>query len=89
MGVVIEICVKYPWGPTRMKVADICNKRISLQLSEVRRGKIWQRDQNRWPWQEDIYNPIGVKSNIIQLFRRSHEAEFRSRCWSLVRMAPQ
>jgi hypothetical protein len=23
MGVVIEICVKYPWGPTRMTVTDI------------------------------------------------------------------
>ena len=49
-----------------------CNKRISLQLSEVHEDKRWQqRDQNRWPWQEDIqvliYKPIGVKSNIIQL----------------------
>jgi hypothetical protein len=25
---------------------------------------------------EEIYKPIGVKSNIIQLFRRSREAEF-------------
>ena len=39
--------------------------------------------------QEDIYKPIGVRSNIIQIFRLSHEAEFRSRCWSLVRMLPQ
>jgi hypothetical protein len=23
MGVVIEICIKYPGGPTRMRVADI------------------------------------------------------------------
>jgi hypothetical protein len=23
MGVVIEICVKYPGGPTRMKVTDL------------------------------------------------------------------
>ena len=36
-----------------------------------------------------MYKPIGVKSNITQLFRRSREAEFRSCYWSLVRMAPQ
>jgi hypothetical protein len=51
MGVVIEMCVKYPGGRTRNRATDtVCNKRISLQFSEVHMDKRWQQgDRNRWP----------------------------------------
>ena len=44
--------------------------KLTVQLNEARedrRGQ--QRDQDRWPEQENIYKPIGVKSNsnTIQL----------------------
>jgi hypothetical protein len=33
MGVVIEIYVKYPRGPTRMNVTDICSRNFLCQFS--------------------------------------------------------
>jgi hypothetical protein len=36
MGVVIEICVKYPGGQTRIKVAGIC---FPLQVPDMRMYK--------------------------------------------------
>jgi hypothetical protein len=74
MGVVIEICIKYPGGPLELG-GLICNKRILylyykliMQLNgvltrEEKRGQ--QRDQIRWPWQEGIHKPIGVKSSAV------------------------
>jgi hypothetical protein len=47
MGVVIEICVKYPQGPTRMNVADLC--RHTRDSSKISVNKINNFRESDYP----------------------------------------